>query len=51
MLEKININQYQHTTQQLQERLKQLILMSVKRLLDKLLNVIDVMMKYFWSQK
>lgn len=43
MLEKINIKQYKYTTQQLKELLKQLILMSIQRLFNKLLNVKDVL--------
>jgi len=46
MPEKIKINQYKYTTLQSQERLKQLICMSVKKRLDKLLNVNDVMMMF-----
>jgi len=44
MLNKIEINQYKYTTLQSLERLKQLIRMSEKKRLDKLLNVKDVMM-------
>lgn len=40
-----------YTTLQSQERLKQLILMSVKKRLDKLLNVKDVIMMFIWSHK